>query len=91
MLFKPPQVAALLAALTPALASINATSVNALFKSHLSEGAGVFFPTDANFTSEVIQRWSSFEAPTYFAAIKPAIPSDVQAIVSLIILGGFTS
>lgn len=46
----------------------------------LSPGAEVFYPSAANW-SEVTPRWSTNDAPTFFAAIKPATPGDVQNIV----------
>lgn len=74
----------LLGLLSPALAIIKLKDIDSLFLSSLSPGAEIYFPSQANFTTEVTQRWTIFETPTYYAAIKPAIPSDVQAIVSLI-------
>jgi hypothetical protein len=85
MLLKFSFATALLGLLSPALAAIIKTrDIDSLFLSLLSPGAEIYFPSQANFTTEVTQRWTIFEAPTYYAAIKPAIPSDVQAIVSLI-------
>ncbi|KAL3458978.1 FAD-dependent oxidase [Aspergillus heterothallicus] len=46
----------------------------------LSRRAEVFYPSNANW-SETTPRWSTNEAPTFFAAIKPATNSDVQSIV----------
>jgi FAD/FMN-containing dehydrogenase len=46
----------------------------------LSPGAEVFYPSAANW-SEVTPRWSTNDAPTFFAAIKPNTTRDVQNIV----------
>ncbi|EEA25174.1 hypothetical protein TMatcc_006604 [Talaromyces marneffei ATCC 18224] len=46
----------------------------------LSPGAEVFYPSAANW-SEVTPRWSTNDAPTFFAAIKPNTTGDVQKIV----------
>ncbi|KAH8799835.1 hypothetical protein F5884DRAFT_117923 [Xylogone sp. PMI_703] len=84
MLLDLPHVAALAVLLTPALSCVlNSTEVKELFGPHLSPGAGIFFPTDANYTSEVIQRSSAYTNPTYFASIKPVTAADVQAIVRI--------
>ena len=75
-------VAAASALLSTAAAASNAANITALFQSSLSPGAAIYYKTDPNWTSEVIQRWTFYEAPVYYAAIKPATPADVQAIVS---------
>jgi hypothetical protein len=70
---------------TPALSkcvNLTAAAVTALFQHKLSPGAGIFFPSDANYSTEVVQRATIFASPTYFAALKPAVASDVQTIVS---------
>ncbi|KAI9872699.1 MAG: hypothetical protein M1830_001294, partial [Pleopsidium flavum] len=64
-------------------ASLSTKDTNSLFRAKLSPGAEIYFPSNANYTTEVTQRWSIFEAPTYYAAIKPALASDVQTIVKL--------
>jgi FAD/FMN-containing dehydrogenase len=46
----------------------------------LSPRAEVFYSSAANW-SEVTPRWSTNEAPTFFAAIKPGTTGDVQNIV----------
>jgi fumiquinazoline A oxidase len=72
----------LIAAILMLLSKIAAINITALFEPHLSPGADIFYYTDPNWTTEVIQRWTYYEAPAYYAAIKPATPADVQAIVS---------
>lgn len=79
-------VVALLTVLPSTLAIIRTRDVDSYFVSSLSPGAEFYLPSQANFTTEVTQRWTIFEAPTYRAAIKPAIPSDVQTIVSLALI-----
>jgi hypothetical protein len=62
-------------------AAPSANNISTLF-SGLSPGASIYYKTDPNWTGEVIQRWTFYEAPAYYAAIKPATPADVQTIVS---------
>jgi FAD/FMN-containing dehydrogenase len=66
----------LLAQLTVADVSNNLSTL----VGQLSPGAEVFYPTAADW-SEVTPRWSTNDAPTFFAAIKPGTPGDVQTIV----------
>ncbi|TAQ85517.1 hypothetical protein B7494_g6173 [Chlorociboria aeruginascens] len=72
-------VTALLLALRTA--ALNASAIAPLI-SQLSAGTQVFYPTDANWTNETVQRWTEFSAPTFFASIKPTEVSDVQKIVT---------
>ncbi|KAL9005330.1 MAG: hypothetical protein Q9188_001894 [Gyalolechia gomerana] len=46
-------------------------------------GTQVFFPGQANYTALTTQRWTSYEAPSYLASIKPSCVEDVQKIVKL--------
>ncbi|KAL8645999.1 MAG: hypothetical protein Q9226_007051, partial [Calogaya cf. arnoldii] len=46
----------------------------------LSRGTEILLRTDPTFANRT-QRWTSHEAPTYLAAVKPALVSDVQKIV----------
>ncbi|KAL4961543.1 FAD-binding oxidoreductase [Aspergillus stella-maris] len=46
----------------------------------LSPNAELFYRSDADW-SEVTPRWSTNDAPTFFAAIKPATTRDVQTII----------
>ncbi|KAJ0414362.1 FAD-dependent oxidase [Aspergillus carlsbadensis] len=59
--------------------NINNNDISSLVR-RLSRGAEVFYPSASNW-SEVTPRWSTNEAPTFFAAIKPATHRDVQDIV----------
>lgn len=52
-----------------------------LFGKHLSPGAQIIAASDSNWTQDVQQRWSTWYAPKYRAAIKVATASDVQSIV----------
>ena len=52
-----------------------------LKSSGLSMGTQIFFPSDPNYDEETTQRFTSYNAPTYVASIKPALPSDVSKIV----------
>ncbi|KUL83490.1 hypothetical protein ZTR_10799 [Talaromyces verruculosus] len=66
----------LLAQLTVASGSNNLSTL----VGQLSPGAEVFYPTAADW-SEVTPRWSTNDAPTFFAAIKPGTSGDIQTIV----------
>lgn len=46
----------------------------------LSEGSQIFFPTSDGWDDETI-RWTEYNAPTYSVAVRPALESDVQALV----------
>ena len=60
----------------------NGTNLTRLFYDSLSPGSQVILPSDPNYASETTQRWTVYNGPTYQASIKPALPSDVQVIVS---------
>lgn len=47
----------------------------------LSSETGFFFPKDANYTSETVQRWNEYDAPSYAVSIKPTTAQDIQSIV----------
>ena len=53
----------------------------ALFGPSVSEGTLIASANDSHFSDVVSPRWSSWEAPSYVAAIKPVTEADVQAIV----------
>ncbi|KAJ9254992.1 CAZyme family AA7 [Paecilomyces variotii] len=48
--------------------------------SELSPSTEVFYPSDANWTDS-IQRWTTYDEPTFVAALKPASVEDLQTIV----------
>jgi hypothetical protein len=54
------------------------------FRGNLSKKAEIYLPSNANWQTETIQRWTIFQpsTPVYVAAIKPATAQDVSAIVS---------
>lgn len=54
------------------------------FRQELTPESEVFLPTDSNYTQETTQRWTTYKAPTYIVAVKPASELDVQTIVRLI-------
>ena len=47
----------------------------------LSPGMRVFLRTDSNWTNETTQRYTTHDAPSYLASVKPALASDVQKVV----------
>ncbi|RAL16600.1 FAD-binding domain-containing protein [Aspergillus homomorphus CBS 101889] len=61
----------------------NQTDLETLFRPVLSSAAQIIYPSWANWTDEVQQRWSSYQAPTYTGAIKVATVSDIQHIIKL--------
>ena len=56
--------------------------IKALFEPYLSPGTEIAEPTDANFSTVVSPRWSEWEVPHWFGAIKPQTEGDIQEIVS---------
>lgn len=57
-------------------------NLESLFGPHVSPGTEIASVSESNFSTVVGPRWSSWQAPTYFGAIKPATESDVQNIVT---------
>lgn len=62
---------------TPDLKSLLAQAQN-----KWCDGTQVFFPAMANYANLTTQRWTSFEAPSYVASIKPSCADDVAKVVS---------
>ena len=62
-------------------AATRASIDSALQAADLSPTTQVFYPTDKNYTSETIQRYTLHDAPTYVASVKPAAVEDVEKIV----------
>ena len=74
---------AILAALT---AASNHLTINVFqLRQLLSPGTGIFLASDSNYTSETIQRWDAFSEPQYTVSVKPALETDVQKLVSLLV------
>ncbi|KAL9594846.1 MAG: hypothetical protein Q9179_005215 [Wetmoreana sp. 5 TL-2023] len=46
-------------------------------------GTQVFFPGQPNYATLTTQRWTSYEAPSYLASIKPSCVEDVKKVVKL--------
>lgn len=67
----------------PLLAAAQSYNLSALFGSVLSPNAEIYYANDSNWTQEVTQRWSMWDAPTYLGAIKPVTERDVQNIVCI--------
>lgn len=53
-----------------------------IFRPHLSAGAQILFPFDKSWATELRQRWTTWEHPSFTSAIKPATESDLVSIVS---------
>jgi fumiquinazoline A oxidase len=75
------QLVVLSSLLLPLLA-VATPNITAIFGNSLSPGAEIFLPSQANYSEDVIERWTTYEAPSYIGAIKPAIVTDIQNIVS---------
>ena len=59
-------------------------NLTALFGPHLSSSAQVIPPTTANFSAQLQQRWTDYNAPSFnLGAIKPATEQDVQQTVRI--------
>ena len=67
---------------TQAIRVMCTQNITSIFAGYLSPGAEIFLPSQTNFTEDVTQRWTTYEAPSYAGAIKPATVGDVQEIVS---------
>ncbi|EHK97189.1 hypothetical protein M7I_7073 [Glarea lozoyensis 74030] len=58
-------------------------------KLDLSEKTKIYLPSDASYVNQTIQRYTTFQAPTYKVSIKPALAGDVQKIsVELVTASG---
>nr|CAG8993145.1 FAD-linked oxidoreductase [Penicillium sclerotiorum] len=57
--------------------------LEALFGPYVSPGTEIASSSDANFSSVVTGRWTSWEAPTFSGAIKPVTEHDLQEIVRI--------
>ena len=60
---------------------IGFTNLTALFGPSLSHSAQILSPDDASFSTELTQRWTDYNAPSYIGAIKPVTETDIQNIV----------
>lgn len=61
---------------------IDGNDIAAIFGPVLTPEAHIFLPSDGDYDDNVMARWSTFNAPSYVATVKPAMETDVQAIVS---------
>ncbi|KAI1379512.1 hypothetical protein F4677DRAFT_409423 [Hypoxylon crocopeplum] len=55
----------------------------ALFEPYVSPGVEMAISSDPEFADVVSSRWSTWQAPTYQAAVKPVNEADVQQIVRI--------
>ncbi|KAK3324852.1 hypothetical protein B0H66DRAFT_471114 [Apodospora peruviana] len=65
------------------LALAGPKNLTELFGPSLSPNAQIILPGGHKWAHEVRQRWSSYQAPTYTGAIKPATVVDIQHIVKI--------
>lgn len=68
-----------LSAAASATQTFNAT---AIFGAYVSPGTKIASSSDVDFNDILAPRWSTWEGPTYQAAIEPVTENDVQEIVS---------
>ncbi|KAK3324866.1 hypothetical protein B0H66DRAFT_472065 [Apodospora peruviana] len=59
----------------------HSSNLTGTFASGLSPGASVYLPSDPEYETQITQRWSTWDEPTYVVAIKPATVADIQFIV----------
>jgi len=59
------------------------TNLTALFGPSLSPDAQILLPNDANYSTQLTQRWTDYNAPSYIGAIKPGTEADIQIIVRI--------
>ncbi|KAK5656801.1 hypothetical protein OQA88_4349 [Cercophora sp. LCS_1] len=73
----------LLATASPAfdLRSQGDVNYTAIFAQGLSPGATLHFPSQPDYNTSVIQRWSTWAEPTFAVTIKPAVVADIQFII----------
>ena len=68
--------------------SLNARAnpdIKALFadtQNNWCSGTQVYYPSNPKYVNLTTQRWTSYEAPSYVASVKPACAEDVIKIVS---------
>jgi fumiquinazoline A oxidase len=63
-------------------AHVAAVDLEAMFGPYVSADTLIASSCDANYSSVVGPRWSTWAAPSYFGAIMPATEADLQKIVS---------
>lgn len=59
------------------------TTLTQLKSWNLSPGTKILLPSDSNYVNETTQRYTTHDAPTYRASVKPALDTDVQKIVCI--------
>ena len=52
-------------------------------QNHWCSGTQIFFPEEPDYANLTTQRWTTYDAPSYVASIKPSCVEDVATIVSL--------
>ncbi|KAI4144670.1 MAG: hypothetical protein LQ341_002600 [Variospora aurantia] len=63
--------------------AVGFTNLTALFGPSLPPDAQILLPNDANYSTQLTQRWTDYNAPSYIGAIKPATEADIQVIVTI--------
>lgn len=60
----------------------NVKNLTSIFGPSLSPGAQILLPTDVDFSTQLTQRWTDYNAPSFIGAIKPSTEGDIQNIVN---------
>lgn len=58
-------------------------SIESLFGPYLSPGTEIAASTDANISSVVVSRWTTWDSPKWTGAIKPETEADLQEIIRI--------
>ena len=56
-------------------------NITGIFEPYLSSGALIYYTSDANYSTEVMPRVSTFDPPSVFVTILPATVKDIQTVV----------
>ncbi|KAL2810520.1 hypothetical protein BJX63DRAFT_444698 [Aspergillus granulosus] len=58
-------------------------NLTSIFGPYLSPSAEILLPTDNEFPSQLTQRWTDYNKPSYIGAIKPATEKDIQKTIEI--------
>jgi hypothetical protein len=60
---------------------VTALNFTKIFQPRVSAATKIFHPADEGYTTEIKQRWTTWQPPSYVAAIKPVTEKDISIIV----------
>lgn len=61
--------------------STNGVNYTSIFAPGLSSGASIHYLSQADYNTTTVQRWSTWDEPTFSVTIKPATDEDIQYII----------